>query len=122
LSAVLLGAAIFTIASVVRLTAFLYREEIAIMRLVGATEFYIRGPFYVEGLLQGILGSVLSLAGLYGAYAALNPTLEESLVASVMATRFLAWPQLLLLVGLGGVAGLAGAIASLGRESLTAGG
>ena len=54
--AVLMVAAIFTIASVIRLTAYLYRDEIGVMRLVGATELFIRGPFYVEGLLQGLLG------------------------------------------------------------------
>ena len=53
LVAVLLLAAIFTIASVIRLTAYLYRDEIGVMRLVGATELFIRGPFYVEGLVQG---------------------------------------------------------------------
>ena len=62
LGAILLGAAIFTIASVIRLTAFLYQDEIAVMRLVGATEFFIRGPFYVEGLVQGLLGGALAVA------------------------------------------------------------
>ena len=66
LAAILLGASVFTIASVVRLTSFLYREEIAVMRLVGATEFYIRGPFYFEGILQGLLGGLIA-AGALGA-------------------------------------------------------
>ncbi|HEX2164715.1 MAG TPA: permease-like cell division protein FtsX, partial [Thermoanaerobaculia bacterium] len=66
LGGVLLAAAVFTIASVVRLTAFLYQDEIAVMRLVGATEFYIRGPFYAEGLLQGFLGGALAAAALAG--------------------------------------------------------
>ena len=52
LGALLLAAATLTIASVIRLTAYLYRDEIAVLRLIGATEFYIRGPFYAEGLVQ----------------------------------------------------------------------
>ena len=50
-------AAAFTIANVIRLTMLLYREEIDIMRLVGATERMIRGPFLIEGILQGFIGA-----------------------------------------------------------------
>ncbi len=50
-----LGAA-FTIANVVRLTILLHRDEIEILRLVGAPEFLIRGPFLLGGVLQGLLG------------------------------------------------------------------
>ncbi|HKI86676.1 MAG TPA: ABC transporter permease, partial [Thermoanaerobaculia bacterium] len=64
LGGVLVAAAVFTIASVIRLTAYLHRDEIAVMRLVGATEFFIRGPFYAEGFIEGILGGCLALAGL----------------------------------------------------------
>jgi len=54
-------AAAFTIANVIRLTMMLYREEIEIMRLVGATERIIRGPFLIEGVLQGLLGAVAAI-------------------------------------------------------------
>ena len=118
LLAVLVGASIFTIASVVRFTALLYAEEIAIMRLVGATEFFIRGPFYVEGILQGVLGAGVSLGGLYALYLGLRPHLEDSIFASVTAARFLSAGDLALLVLFGAVAGLAGAVVSLGREGL----
>lgn len=114
----LLAAAIFTIASVIRLTAYLHHEEIGIMRLVGATEFFIRGPFYVEGFLQGLLGGMVASGALYGAYRAVEAQSRESLVASVVATDFLTIPQIAVLIGVGGVAGLLGAIVSLRRESL----
>lgn len=114
----LLAAAIFTIASVIRLTAYLHHEEIGIMRLVGATEFFIRGPFYVEGFLQGLLGGMVASGALYGAYRAVESQSRESLVASVVATNFLTIPQIAVLIGLGGAAGLLGAIVSLRRESL----
>jgi cell division transport system permease protein len=114
----LLGAAVFTIASVIRLTAYLHGEEIAILRLVGATEFYIRGPFYAEGFLQGLLGGGIASVALYAGHSLLRAESRESLFASVLAAEFLSPSQVALVVGLGGVAGLLGAILSLRRESL----
>jgi cell division transport system permease protein len=117
LGGILLGAAIFTIASIIRLTAYLHHEEIAIMRLVGATEFFIRGPFYVEGLIQGLIGGALASAGLYAAYQLIH-TRSRSLLATVLAGQFLSPRQLGLLLLLGAMAGLVGAVASLRKESL----
>lgn len=118
LGAVLLGAAIFTIASVIRLTAYLHHEEISILRLVGATEFFIRGPFYAEGMLQGLLGSVLALGGLFGTFQLAKAKLAESSLASLLTRQFLDPEQIAWLVGLGVLAGLVGAVFSLRREAL----
>lgn len=115
--AILLGTAVFTIASVIRLTAYLYHDEIAVMRQVGATEFFIRGPFYVEGLFQGVAGGALAVATLFAAHS-LVVGRSESVVTDALAGDFLAPGQLVALVVLGGAAGLAGAVASLRRESL----
>jgi cell division transport system permease protein len=114
----LLGAAIFTIASVIRLAAYLHQEEISILRLVGATEFYIRGPFYAEGLLQGLIGGGLAVGVLYGLFRLAAARRAASLVASVLTTGFLTPGQTALLILLGGGAGLLGAVASLRRERL----
>jgi len=115
---VLLTAAIFTIASVIRLTAYLYRDEIEVMRLVGATELYIRGPFYVEGVIQGLLGGLLAMAGLYGGYLILNPQASTTFLGNVLVDRFLSPEALLSLLLLGSLAGLFGAVLSLRREEL----
>jgi cell division transport system permease protein len=114
----LLGAAIFTIASVIRLTAYLHHEEISILRLVGSTEFFIRGPFYAEGLLQGLLGGLVASGALWGVYQFLHTRGRGSLVAAVLALDFLKLQDVAFLVLLGGAAGLFGAIASLRREAL----
>jgi cell division transport system permease protein len=114
----LLGAAIFTIASVIRLTAYLHHEEISILRLVGSTEFFIRGPFYAEGLLQGLLGGLVASGALWGVYQFLHARGRGSLVAAVLALDFLKLHDVAFLVLLGGAAGLFGAIASLRREAL----
>jgi cell division transport system permease protein len=116
----LLGAAVFTIASVIRLTAYLYRDEIAVMRLVGATELYIRGPFYFEGLIQGFAGGILAVVGLYGAYVAVNPGGKTTPMGMIVIDDFLSGGSLALLLLLGGLAGLMGAVMSLRREDLGA--
>ncbi len=118
LSIVLLGASVFTIASVVRFTAILYAEEIAVMRLVGATEFFIRGPFYLEGVLQGLLGAGVSVGGLFALHFGLHSRFADSLFTHVATARFLSPFEILLLLAFGATAGLAGAVVSLGREGL----
>ena len=118
LTAILLGASVFTIASVVRLTSFLYRDEIAVMRLVGATEFYIRGPFYVEGILQGLLGGGLAVGALATLDLYLRRSVASSPFASLFAEQLITRGELVLLVLFGAVAGWLGAVVSLGRENL----
>lgn len=118
LGGVLLGAAVFTIGSVIRLTAYLYEEEIDVMRLVGATEFFIRGPFYVTGLLQGLLGGATAAVALPLAFWLASERLGASLLGRLLLASPPSALQLLGLAGLGAVAGLAGAILSLHRESL----
>jgi cell division transport system permease protein len=61
-----------TVANVVRLAAMARRDEIEIMQLVGAPFGYIRGPFVVEGFLQGGIGAVLAVVMLLGAFAAIR--------------------------------------------------
>ncbi len=117
LGGVLLAAAVFTIGSVIRLTAYLHQEEIGVLRLVGATEFFVRGPFYAEGLLQGLLGGILAAAALFGAWHLVRPD-APTLLTNVLAARFLSPAQVLALVLVGAAAGLLGAIASLRREAL----
>jgi len=66
--AALVLASVFTIFNVIKLTVYGRQDEIGIMRLVGATHTYIRGPFLVEGILQGGLGGLLALGFLYLAH------------------------------------------------------
>ncbi len=117
LGVLLLAAATLTIASVIRLTAYLYRDEIAVLRLIGATEFYIRGPFYAEGLVQGATGGLVALAGLYVSYRVIRPQSDAALLGTVLVGDFLPAPQLLFLLALGAAAGLLGAILSVRREA-----
>ena len=54
-------AATLLIANTIRLSIFARRREIEVMKLVGATNWFIRGPFMLEGLLCGVVGSVLAV-------------------------------------------------------------
>ncbi|HEX6973967.1 MAG TPA: permease-like cell division protein FtsX [Vicinamibacterales bacterium] len=65
-------AAALTVANVVRLAAVARHDEIEIMQLVGAPIAYVRGPFIVEGLLQGGAGAALALALLWALFTAIR--------------------------------------------------
>jgi cell division transport system permease protein len=103
-------AAAFTIANVIRLTMMLYREEIEIMRLVGATERIIRGPFLIEGLLQGTIGALVAVALLFGSYEIARRLLPpaSSLLWGFLFAGFLPWQKILALIAGGMLAGWLG--------------
>lgn len=116
---VLAIAAAFTISNVIRLTMFLYREEIDIMRLVGAREATIRGPFLLEGIFQGMCGGVLAvllLFGLFHGVRAIASGPASALLWEFLFSEFLPWPTALALVAGGIAAGLFGSWISV-REA-----
>ena len=65
------------ISAAVRLAIFARRDEIEIMRLVGATNGFIRRPFLIEGLLTGIAGSLLALPATYVLFRAISDSVVE---------------------------------------------
>ena len=65
LGGVLVLAGVFTISNVIRLTVYAREDELDIMRLVGATQAYVKGPFVTEGMIQGGLGGLLSVGLLW---------------------------------------------------------
>jgi len=69
LIAVLVVISLFIMSNTVKLTTFERREEIAIMKMVGATNSYIKLPFVVEGLLLGLFGSLAAYIAEYGIYS-----------------------------------------------------
>lgn len=64
----LVVAAIFIVSNTIKLTIYSRRDELEVMALVGATRFFIKAPFLLEGLIQGMVGSVLSVGLLFGIY------------------------------------------------------
>jgi cell division transport system permease protein len=90
--------ALFITANTVRLAFYSRKLEVEIMRLVGATETFIKAPFYVEGLLQGFFGGVLGLVVLLIAYLTVSSGITQSLAAYVyFDIRFLS-PKIIVLI------------------------
>ncbi|MCL2120987.1 MAG: permease-like cell division protein FtsX [Clostridiales bacterium] len=109
-------AAIFLISTSIRLTVYSRREEITIMRLVGATNWYIRWPFLVEGLFIGVFGSVMACGILYYGYLGLAKYLTENLYFIPLLSDM----EILINMGLnilayGGLLGLIGSFLSVIR-------
>jgi len=65
MSLVLLAVAVILIWNTIRTAIFARRREIEVMKLVGATDWFIRVPFILEGLVQGVLGAIVSCGGLW---------------------------------------------------------
>src|SRR5580765_462852 len=122
LGAFLTLAAALTVANVVRLALFARRDEIEIMELVGAPSAYIRGPFVMEGFLQGGIGAMVALAGLAAVFLTMRSRYLTPLAAAVnlSSVRFLSLElSLLLLVGGMAVGCFGGYVASSIRPEKT---
>ena len=85
--------AIFLISNTIKITIFARRREIKIMRLVGATNTFIRWPFFLEGLWLGILGSILPIIlisiAYYRAFDYLGPRLEGTFIKVLPVEPFI---------------------------------
>ena len=75
----LTGAAIFIISNTIRLTVFARRKEIAIMKYVGATDWFIRWPFLLEGICLGFIGGGLATIFLYIVYNQVTHEIYEAM-------------------------------------------
>ena len=78
LIAILFIVSVFIMSNTIRLTTFERREEIAIMRMVGATKGFIRWPFVYEGFMMGILGALIAFGLQWGIYAAVSEGIANS--------------------------------------------
>jgi len=72
-------AAIFLISTTIRMSVFARRREISIMVLLGATNWFVRFPYLLEGMILGLLGSVLAGAAVYAGYLSLVGYLDQTL-------------------------------------------
>jgi cell division transport system permease protein len=105
LGAVLTIAAALTVANVVRLALYARRDELEIMQLVGAPQAFIRGPFVMEGVLQGGVGAMLALAALGVTFVALRGRYLTPLASAMNMTSIHFLPvELCLLLVVGGMA------------------
>ncbi len=84
LVAILVAVSLFIIANTIRLTTFARREEIAIMKMCGATNSFVRWPFVIEGLLLGLFGALIAFLLQWAVYAAVY----RAIVAGGAVTMF----------------------------------
>lgn len=77
--ALLFLSTVLIVSNTIRLTVFARRKEIEIMQMVGAAEWFIRWPFILEGVLQGLVGSIVAATLVGGSYALVVPKLIETI-------------------------------------------
>ena len=104
--------AVVIIGVTIRLTILQRAREISIMRLVGATNWFIRGPFLLEGALKGLLGGLLSLLLCYAGYL----LFRDSSGGTLSGLIFFAPVHMVLIIVFGVLLGLAGSLVSVGRH------
>ncbi|HEX3232987.1 MAG TPA: permease-like cell division protein FtsX [Gemmatimonadales bacterium] len=104
--------AVVIIGVTIRLTLMQRAREISVMRLVGATNWFIRGPFLLEGALKGILGGLLSLLLCYAGYL----LFRDSSGGTFAGLVFFRPEQMLLILVFGFMLGLGGSLVSVGRH------
>ena len=104
---------VFIMSNTIKLATFGRREEIAIMKMVGANNSFIRLPFVVEGLVLGILGGGLAFFAEWGIYELITGKLVESLTGSfisVVPFRSVAMIVLIVYLGTGILVGAVGGV------------
>ncbi|RDW15678.1 permease-like cell division protein FtsX [Oceanobacillus chungangensis] len=108
--------AIFLISNTIKITIIARSTEIGIMKLVGATNGFIRWPFFIEGLLLGVLGSFIPIAIVLGGYyyldSAVIDTISFSFVELLPFNPF-AWQLSLLVLAIGAIIGVWGSVMSI---------
>ena len=107
---ILIIVSFFIMSNTIKLATFTRREEIAIMRMVGASNGFIRCPFIIEGLVLGVLGGLLAFIIEWGLYSLLLSRVSG--VASTLITLVpfsgVMWPLLLFFLGVGVIVGVYG--------------
>lgn len=117
IAGVLLASSLFLIVNTIRLATYARRREIQVMKLVGATNWFIRVPFMFEGLVQGAIGAALAFAGVYALRVILSDLTGKSknLFQAFYVTGGDALAIGLLIVMVGAVVGALGSAIGLRR-------
>lgn len=116
LGLLVLLAVFFVVGNTIRLAVAGRRQEIEVMKLCGADDGFVRGPFLVEGAVQGFAAAFLAVLLLTAGFVAIRAELDGTLGALAgIRTAFLSPPLSLALLAAGTLAGVAGSALSLRR-------
>lgn len=121
LTAVLTFVSFFIMSNTIKLTTYGRREEIAIMKMVGATNAFIRTPFVIEGLILGLLGGLFGFLIQWLLYTLLNSSLMDTLTGSFVTLvpfKTVMWPLLAAFLGIGVLIGVFGGLNAIDRKSV----
>jgi cell division transport system permease protein len=113
---ILVIVSIFIMANTIKLTTYGRREEIAIMRMVGATNAFIRFPFLVEGLILGLFGAALAFFIEWGVYDLVFDRIMASLagnIVEILPFTTLMLPVLIVYLGIGAFVGAFGGLIAI---------
>ncbi len=108
--------AIFLISNTIKLTIMARSKEIGIMKLVGATNGFIRWPFFIEGMLLGVLGSIIPISMILFGYSFLEKLLVEQIhfrVIELLPFNPFAWQLSLVILAIGTFIGVWGSVMSV---------
>jgi cell division transport system permease protein len=119
ISCVFFMATAFIVANTIRLVLYSRREEVEIMRLVGATDTFIKLPFYFQGLLQGAIGGIMGIIALFITYVLASSRMPEGLTSLFFQIRFFPFGTCLLFILSSMAIGWVGCVLSL-RQFLKA--
>ncbi len=111
----LLLSAVFVVASTIKLIVYARQEELEILRLVGATNSFIQGPFLIEAFLQGLIGSSLAVGIVYGMYIYTKPLLANSQLLRGLDYQFLPYTFWLPIIAVTTLACMIGTMFSMQR-------
>lgn len=107
--------AIFLIATTIRLAIFARRKEVYLMKLIGSTDWFIRWPFFIEGVFLGAMGALLAIAVLAGSYGSLVGHFETVFFLPLVNNPAILGRVYLSLLAGGAVLGVLGTWISLNR-------
>ncbi len=108
-------AALFIITNTVKLTIYSRKDEIEILKLVGATNRFVKIPFLIEGSIQGFLGGSVALIVLFLVYVVIITKVDLSIGFASLDIIFLSPQFILLLLLMSSIIGFIGSTVSLGR-------
>lgn len=116
LVAILLLVSLFIISNTIRLATFYRREEIAIMKMCGATNWFVRWPFIFEGILLGLMGAVIAFFLQWGVYTLIQQAIVETegtALLNLLAYKDMALWVLAIFCGTGLVIGVGGSLIAI---------
>ena len=113
---ILFVVSVFIMQNTIKLATFSRREEIAIMKMVGANNSFIRCPFIVEGLILGLLGGAIAFFAQWGIYTFVIGKIATGLMAAILvipAFSVLMYPVLLIYLAVGFIVGTFGSVIAI---------